>query len=105
MYFLLSACFTLCIGAAQALKGPDYESLPLDTIFPGPWERYIRAPVNKSHIAPVKIVNFEGAVLGVQTVLEHAEVDANGGISWVIGSGGLVTFEFEENISGRYAPM
>jgi hypothetical protein len=37
--------------------------------------------------------------------LEDAEVGANGGISWVIGPGGLVTFEFEENISGRYAPM
>jgi hypothetical protein len=77
----------------------DYESLPHKTIFPGPWESNIRAPLNKSHIVPVKIFNFEGAVSGQEAILQNA--DTASGASWVIRSGGLVTFEFEENISGR----
>jgi hypothetical protein len=96
------AALLLLTESAQATKcdGPNYESLPLDTVFPGPWEENIRAPVNKSHILPVKIFNFEGAVAGVEAVLQDASTA--GGISWVIGPGGLVTFEFAESISGRY---
>lgn len=88
--------------AARAAKfdGPDYESLPLDTIFPGTWENNIRAPFNKSYITPVKIFNFEGAVSGAEAVLQDTKTE--GGISWVIGPGGLITFEFGENIAGKY---
>jgi hypothetical protein len=87
----------LSISAVRALEqdGPDYESLPLDTIFPGPWEGNIRAPYNKSHIEPVKIFKHEGAVSGAESVLQ--DVDSKGG-SWVIRPGGLTTFEFAENI-------
>jgi hypothetical protein len=85
-------------ASASKYDGPDYESLPLDTIFPGPWESNIRAPFNKSHIAPVKIFNFEGAVSGAEAVLRDASPSS---ISWVISPGGLITFEFEENISGK----
>ncbi len=87
---------------AQALKyqGPDYEAPPpLDTIFPGPWESYIRAPLNKSHITPVRIFHYEGATSGAESVLQDAS--AENGVSWVISPGGLITFEFQENISGR----
>ncbi len=100
--YLLAAPLSLHALAAQALKypGPDYESPPpLDTLFPGPWKSYIRAPVNKSHITPVKIFHFEGATSGAETVLQDASAES--GVSWVIGPGGLITFEFQENISGR----
>ena len=105
MYFhpsrILGALLLLTQYAqATEYDGPNYESLPLDTIFPGPWEDNIRAPVNKSHIAPVKIFNYEGAVAGAEAVLQDASTA--GGISWVISPGGLITFEFAENIAGRY---
>jgi hypothetical protein len=91
----------LSASAAQAtkIKGPDFNSLPLDTIFPGPWESHIRAPFNKSHIVPVKIFNFEGAVSGQESVLQDANTES--GLTWVIGPGGLITFEFGENIGGK----
>jgi hypothetical protein len=108
MRFLSSAksisLLCLSVGAAQASKpsfpGPDYESLPLDTIFPGPWEASIKAPVNKSHITPAKIFAFEGNVAGGEAVLSGTR--PKGGLAWVIGPGGLITFEFVENIGGLY---
>ncbi len=105
MHFYSSRVLGACILAGTAvratkLNGPDYESLPLDTIFPGPWESNIRAPFNKSYITPVKIFNLEGAVAGAEVVLQDAKT--HGGISWVIGPGGLITFEFGENIAGKY---
>lgn len=82
----------------------DYESLPRDTVFPGPWEEYIRAPANKSFITPVKIFDFEGGTSGAESVLKGspASVDVNTGLKWVISPGGLITFEFGENIAGKY---
>jgi hypothetical protein len=102
MHFNRLVCLGLCLTASShaSYAGPDYEALPLDTIFPGPWESNIRAPLDKSRIAPVKIFNFEGAVSGAEAVLQDAE--SSSGISWVISPGGLVTFEFAENIGGRY---
>lgn len=103
MHLTRQATFALCFAAvahASKYNGPDYEALPLDTIFPGPWETNIRAPANKSYIVPVKIFHSEGAVTGAEAVLQNA--DANAGISWTIGRTGLVTFEFAENIGGRY---
>jgi hypothetical protein len=105
MHFLPSQILSLlCFFCeAQASKnsydGLDYESLPLSTIFPGPWESNIRAPVNKSYITPAKIFASEGAVEGASSVLQDVGSD---GIWWRIGPGGLTTFEFGESISGRY---
>ena len=100
---VLGAFIIIAVSATRAAKydGPDYESLPLDTIFPGPWENNIRAPFNKSYIQPVNIFKFEGAVSGAEVVLQDAKTD--GGISWVIRPGGLITFEFGQNIAGKYA--
>lgn len=77
--------------ALALYDGPDYESLPLDTIFPGPWERNIKAPANKSEISPARVYNVEGDVKRLKG--EHAVT---------LGRGGLVTLEFSENIAGRY---
>ena len=86
-------------ACASANDGADYESLPLKTIFPGPWESNIRAPFNKSHIVPVKVYNSEGAVSGAESVLQDAYTSSEH--TWVISPGGLVTFEFRENIAGK----
>ncbi|EKD20340.1 alpha-L-rhamnosidase [Drepanopeziza brunnea f. sp. 'multigermtubi' MB_m1] len=97
---VLSVSFLAGIAARAAkFDGPDYHSLPLDTIFPGPWESNIRAPFNKSYITPNKIFKFEGAVSGLESVLQDAKTERS--ISWVIGLGGLVTFEFGENVAGK----
>ena len=97
--FLIGLYLASALTQASQNSGPDYESLPLDTVFPGPWESNIRAPADKSHITPSKIFNFEGAVSGAESVLQDAAKTA--GISWVISPGGLVTFEFAENIGGK----
>ena len=100
MHLSQFACLGLCLAATKAsCAGPDYENLPLDTIFTGPWESNIRAPVNKSHIVPIRIFNREGNVTGAEALLQ--DVDAPG-VSWTISPGGLITFEFQENIGGRY---
>jgi len=89
------------VGIVLSLNnGPDYEALPLSTIFPGPWESNIRAPVNKSHIVPIRIFNHEGSTSGAEAVLQGSSAE-NKSPWWVIGPGGLVTFEFQENIAGR----
>lgn len=98
---VLGACYLSLLVKAAEYDGPDYHSLPLDTIFPGPWESNIRAPQNKSYITPVRIFNYEGATFGAERVLEDAEVVVDGGLTWGIAPGGLVTFEFAENIGGR----
>ncbi|TVY81962.1 hypothetical protein LSUE1_G007263, partial [Lachnellula suecica] len=94
-------CFP--VAATQASKssydGPDYESLPLDTIFPGPWEDNIRAPVNKSYITPAEIFASEGDIIGASSLLQDA--GSHDEKAWVVGPGGLITFEFGENIAGR----
>src|SRR5438552_3978290 len=90
-FIFLLLCFSALVVSQDFV---DYQTLPSNTIFPGTWESNIRAPFNKSHIVPVKIFNFEGAVSGQETVLQNA--DADSGISWVIRPGGLITFEFEE---------
>jgi hypothetical protein len=96
----LFSALCISISATRTLKfeGPDYESLPLDTIFPGPWESNIRAPYNKSHIEPVKIFKSEGAVSGAESVLQDA---VSKDTPWVVRLGDLVTFEFAENIGGK----
>lgn len=108
MYFDLSSiavvlCLFTTANATNNNKGPDYESLPHYTIFPGPWESNIRAPFNKSYIQPAKIFAVEGPVSGGESVLKNA--DSAGGIPWIISPGGMITFEFEENISGRYVAV
>jgi hypothetical protein len=106
MYFpILGAFLTLNLPltlASQSYEGPDPSSLPLKTLFPGPWESNIKAPLNKSHIAPVRIFHFEGTTTGAASVLQDAHKDVSAdGLTWGISPGGLITFEFAENIGGK----
>lgn len=61
-------------------------------IFPGPWERYIQAPESR-HVRPQKVYYTEGTV--------SAAADSSG-VTVLKGQGALVTYEFAQNIAGRY---
>ncbi|KAB5563061.1 Six-hairpin glycosidase-like protein [Coniochaeta sp. 2T2.1] len=78
----------------------DFESLPNKTIWPGPWEKYIKAPKDKTRITPARIWKASGNVttsgIDAKTRIGH---EPGGGIA--IGPGGVLTLEFEENIAGR----
>ncbi|KAL8760417.1 MAG: hypothetical protein Q9199_000041, partial [Rusavskia elegans] len=105
---IFSGCFDYAVLAYHAVVhqlapsllynvGISHLSLPPQAVFPGPWEAYIRAPVNKSHIRPSKIWHVEGSVSAPGAVLDSPESNS----STTIGPGGLVIFEFSENIAGR----
>lgn len=61
-------------------------------IFPGPWERYIQAPESRQ-VRPRGINYTEGAV----TVTAGFS-----GTALLKGQGAMVTYEFPQNIAGRY---
>ena len=84
---------TLAVGP----DGIDYHHLPREPVFPGPWDRFNKAPANKSYIAPARVWTVEG---NVTTSSNAGHLSADGSI--LIGEGGHITLEFEENISGRY---
>lgn len=114
----------------REVNGVDQENLPTEAVFPGVWDKYIQAPRNKTFIRPRGIKLIEGDVGGsyeslmvvrqddgteVLKVSDEAE-DGKGGDDggqkpihgprrgvMTMGRGGLVVFDFEENIAGRYA--
>ncbi|ORY71825.1 Six-hairpin glycosidase-like protein [Pseudomassariella vexata] len=80
----------------------DPHKLPVEPVFPGPWDDYIKAPVNKSFITPARIWQIEGNVTTTgynDLALQNGNSMEDGSI--LIGEGGLITVEFDENISGR----
>ncbi|WQF79978.1 Putative six-hairpin glycosidase superfamily, alpha-L-rhamnosidase, six-hairpin glycosidase [Colletotrichum destructivum] len=99
------AMFLAPSTALAALRPPfiDPEALPDVSVFKGPWERYIKAPANKTHIVPSRIWDAEGNITtsGFEAVeIGTAAVDTfSRGIT--IGPGAVLTLEFEENIAGR----
>ncbi|KXH51899.1 hypothetical protein CSIM01_13676 [Colletotrichum simmondsii] len=88
-----------------ALQPPyiDPNSLPDTPVFRGPWERYIKAPADKTYIVPHRIWDVEGNI--TTSGLEAVEVGVEAGRTFhhgiTIGPGGMLTLEFEENIAGR----
>ena len=79
----------------------DYNHLPNETIFPGPWEEYIKAPANKSYIRPARIWKARGNVTDSGFEASLRSNDHRSGSSILIGVGGILTLEFDENIAGR----
>lgn len=123
LFFLSLAERVISVGVCQI-------NLPEEAVFPGVWDRYIQAPANKSFIRPRAIRTIEGDVGGLGEALlvtrrdDGKEVEVvigddrwdekgeNGGQKPItgprrseltMGRGGLVVFDFEENIAGRYA--
>ncbi|KAL8684043.1 MAG: hypothetical protein Q9186_000073 [Xanthomendoza sp. 1 TL-2023] len=78
--------------------GVSHVSLPHQAVFPGPWDEYIKTPVNKSYIRPAKVWHVEGSVAVPEAVLDWTKGNDS---STTIGPGGLVILEFSENIAGR----
>lgn len=90
------------VRAVSSTPFIDYESLPNETIFPGPWETYIKAPVNKSYITPARIWKTRGNVTDsgfFYSGVDDGHHEPGKGI--LIGAGGVLTLEFDENIAGR----
>ncbi|KAL8657012.1 MAG: hypothetical protein Q9226_002339 [Calogaya cf. arnoldii] len=105
---IFSGCFHCAVLAYHAVVDQvasslyynaaiSHLSLPTQAVFPGPWEVHIKAPVNKSHIRPSKIWHVEGSVSVPNAVLDWPETNS----STTLAPGGLVTYEFPENIAGR----
>ena len=92
---------SLFLSLTAATPFIDYNNLPNETIFPGPWEESIKAPANKSYIRPARIWKARGNVSdsGFDASLRTADHDS--GSSILIGIGGILTLEFDENIAGR----
>ncbi|KAB5545597.1 Six-hairpin glycosidase-like protein, partial [Coniochaeta sp. 2T2.1] len=94
------ASFPLAVVGLGDQPYIDFESLSNKTIWPGPWEKYIKAPKDKTRIAPARIWKARGNVttsgIDAKTRVGH---EPGGGIA--IGPGGELTLEFPENIAGR----
>ena len=105
---IFSGCFDYVVLAYHAAAhhiiptvfhdvGISYLALPSRAVFPGPWDEYIKGPANKSYIRPGRIWHVEGPVSDPNAMLDWPE----GNQSTTIDPGGLVIFEFSENIAGR----
>ncbi|WYZ38979.1 hypothetical protein EsH8_III_000893 [Colletotrichum jinshuiense] len=106
----LAKCVSLFLTLAPptvlaALRPPfiDPKALPKTPVFKGPWERYIKAPADKTRITPSRVWNVEGNITTSQ--LETLEVGVEAVYAFdhgiTVGPGGVLTLEFEENIAGR----
>ncbi len=98
-----------------SLSGPGTENKldppeRLEAAFPGPWDRYIKAPKDKQRVVPRRVWRVRGNVssLGLGDSFEDGETrEMEDGEAWVqgkgilIGMGGQLTVEFDENIGGR----
>lgn len=91
------ALSNFCVQALS--EDLNFEALPLTTLFPGPWERNIKAPKNKTYIEPVEVYKTEGSVSDAHVLLAGIEHKR----SLTLVPGDLVSLEFAENIAGRYA--
>ncbi|KAI9745671.1 MAG: hypothetical protein M1818_001205 [Claussenomyces sp. TS43310] len=87
----------LAIASAPGFPGISYEDLPSNAVFPGPWESYIQAPKNKSHIHPKNVWKTEGDISAAEAVLDG--FGSKPGMTF--RPSGMATFEFEQNIAGR----
>ena len=106
--------------------GVDQTNLPAEAVFPGVWDKYIQAPADKGFIRPRAVKTIEGDVGSRSENLlvvrnedgteERRVVEEDGkgeegqkpiAANWprdlTMGRGGLIVFDFEENIAGRYA--
>ena len=67
-------------------------AIALETVFPGPWERYIQAPDESRIVRASRVYSSEGSVTLPSEVSN---------VTVLRGQGALVTFEFPQNTGGR----
>ncbi|PNH52045.1 hypothetical protein VD0003_g5260 [Verticillium dahliae] len=99
----LAAFILLLVSSVDVrAKNIDYAALPDETLFPGPWERYIKAPADKTRITPARILTTFGDVTtSSATPRAVTPGDHVPGQGILIGPEGLLTLEFDENTGGR----
>lgn len=100
MKLLLSVSLSVLVSTSVSL-GIDYHNLPIKPVFPGPWDKYIKAPANKSFITPARFWKVDGNVTKPSNSREPLIARHSYGGDILIGEGGLLTVEFQENIAGR----
>lgn len=94
---------------------------PEESVFPGPWEENIKAPVNKTHIFPQKIFRWDGDVSEPDALLDGTKLNRECSLRpyefWLFYTtrleqdqailtfkcyrGNSITVEFTDNIAGR----
>ncbi|KFX89044.1 hypothetical protein V490_07265 [Pseudogymnoascus sp. VKM F-3557] len=100
LVFVAGAAVTAGVVSTQALlheKQSLKQELPAGAVFPGPWDEYIQAPADKAHIRPIGVHLTDGNVDNAPAVLNGTD----GTQSLTLGSGGVVIFDFKQNIGGR----
>ncbi|KAI2623119.1 Six-hairpin glycosidase-like protein [Hypoxylon sp. NC1633] len=97
----VTSVFLVPLASGVVSWGIDYHSLPTHPAFPGPWDKYIKAPADKSFITPARFWRVEGNVTVPNTEYQLPARGHTYSGSILIGEGGLLTVEFEENIAGR----
>lgn len=70
----------------------------IETLFPGPWERYIQAPSADRIVRASSISYTEGNI-------NYPSRDHDNLTVILHGHGALVTFEFPQNTGGRCVPI
>lgn len=103
--FVAGAAISAGVVTSQAVLREQFalleplvqQELPAEAVFPGPWDKYIQAPANKTHIRPKGVKLTEGNVVNASAVLEGAL----GSQILNLGPGGIVIFDFQQNIGGR----
>ncbi|OBT61351.1 hypothetical protein VE03_09326 [Pseudogymnoascus sp. 23342-1-I1] len=103
--FLAGAANSAGVVTSQAVLGEQFplqlplgqQELPGEAVFPGPWDEYIQAPADKTHIRPKRVHLTDGNVVNASAVLEGAL----GTQILTLGPGGNVIFDFQQNIGGR----
>jgi hypothetical protein len=102
--FALSLSIIAGAAVAAGVTSAQYsQSIPeifQDAVFPGPWDEYIQAPANKTHIQPKSVKYSDGDIDNASAVLEGTD-GTDGTQSLTIGPGGTVIFDFGQNIGGR----
>ncbi|CRK35689.1 hypothetical protein BN1708_001321 [Verticillium longisporum] len=98
------AAFILLLASSVKVRAENFDcaALPDETLFPGPWERYIKAPADKARITPARILaTFGNVTTSSATPRAITPGDHVPGQGILIGPEGLLTLEFDENIGGR----
>lgn len=88
---LLHTILLLC-AVRTFVSGFAFDGHGVDTLFPGPWEAYQKAP-NGRIIRPSRVWGTEGDVVDAEGLTQ--------GKSTTLKPGSLVTYEFPENLAGR----
>lgn len=107
LVFIAGASVTAGVVSTQALLHEQLtlqqhypslvQELPGEAVFPGKWDEYIQAPVDKSNIRPKGVHLTNGTVANASALLDGTD----GTQHLTLGLGGNVIFDFKQNIGGR----